>query len=127
VAELGGEGCVAAIKRAIAEALARRGLDAAALDPWFFPSAETYGALLETGGFEVRTIALFPRPTPLPGDVSAWLDTFAQPFLTPLPAAERHAAVDEIRERLRPELFDPERGWSADYVRLRFSAVTRRG
>jgi trans-aconitate methyltransferase len=125
VAELGGAGCVAAIRAALAAALGRRGLDAAALDPWFFPSAEAYAALLEEGGFGVRTIALFPRPTPLPGDVSAWLETFAQPFLAPCAPDERAAVVAEVREALRPALFDPERGWTADYVRLRFAAARR--
>jgi SAM-dependent methyltransferase len=126
VAELGGAGCVAAIRAAIGEALARRGLDAAALDPWFFPTAEAYGALLAAGGFHVETLSLFPRPTPLPGDVAAWLLTFAQPFLAPLPAGERPAAAAEIGEALRPKLFDPVAGWSADYVRLRFAATKRR-
>jgi SAM-dependent methyltransferase len=125
VAELGGEGCVAAIRTALGAALARRGLDAAALDPWFFPSAEAYAALLEQGGFALRSVALFPRPTPLPGDVSAWLETFAQPFLAPCPPSERAAVVAEVREALRPALFDPERGWTADYVRLRFAAARR--
>jgi hypothetical protein len=30
--------------------------------------------------------------------------------------------VSEVREALRPSLFDAERGWTADYVRLRFAA-----
>lgn len=127
VAELGGAGCVARIRAAIGEALARRGLDAARLDPWFFPSAGEYRALLEAGGFEVERLQLFERPTPLPGDVTAWLETFAGPFLGALPPAERAGALAEIRERLRPELFDPARGWTADYVRLRFAATRREG
>ena len=122
VAELGGAGCVAAIRAALGASLARRGIDAAGLDPWFFPSAEAYTELLVCGGFSVRSIALFPRPTPLPGDVSAWLETFAQPFLAPLAAPERAAVVADVREALRPALFDAERGWTADYVRLRFAA-----
>jgi SAM-dependent methyltransferase len=122
VAEMGGEGCVAKIRAAIGAALARRGVDASAHDPWFFPTAEAYAALLERGGFRVREIALFPRPTPLPGDVSGWLETFAQPFFAALSPEEREAAVAEIRERLRLALFDAERGWTADYVRLRFAA-----
>jgi SAM-dependent methyltransferase len=125
VAEMGGAGCVAKIRDAIGQAFARRGLAAGPLDPWFFPSAEAYGALLEEGGFTVRSLALFPRPTPLPGDVSGWLETFAEPFLGALPAGERAGAVDEIREILRPQLFDAERGWTADYVRLRFAAERR--
>jgi hypothetical protein len=70
----------------------------------------------------VRTIALFPRPTPLPGDVTAWLETFAQPFLGAVPLGDRHALVQDVRAALEPQLYDPERGWTADYVRLRFSA-----
>jgi SAM-dependent methyltransferase len=127
VAELGGAGCVAKIRAAIGVALARRGVEAERLDPWFFPSAERYGALLEAGGFTVGSLVLFPRPTALPGDVSGWLETFAEPFLGALPAAERADAVVEIRELLRPQLFDSERGWSADYVRLRFAATRREG
>jgi SAM-dependent methyltransferase len=123
VAELGGAGCIASIRAAIGEALARRGVDADALDPWFFPGDGQYRSLLEAGGFAVRSIALFPRPTPLPGDVTGWLETFAQPFLGSLPEGERAAAAGEIRELLRPRLFDPSRGWTADYVRLRFAAV----
>jgi trans-aconitate methyltransferase len=123
VAELGGAGCVAAIRAALGEALAPRGLDAAALDPWFFPSVEAYGDLLSRGGFAVESIALFPRPTPLPGDVVDWLETFAQPFLAPLAPEARRPLLEDVRERLRPALYDPARGWVADYVRLRFRAA----
>jgi SAM-dependent methyltransferase len=122
VAEMGGAGCVAKIRAAIGAALAARGADAERADPWFFPTPDVYGALLARGGFAVRSIALIPRPTPLPGDVSGWLETFAQPFLAALPAEQRAEAVAEIRERLRPQLYDQGRGWSADYVRLRFAA-----
>jgi SAM-dependent methyltransferase len=125
VGELGGAGCVAAVRGALGHALARRGLDAAALDPWFFPSDQRYARLLADGGFEVESIALFPRPTPLPGDVSGWLETFAEAFLGPLAPAERAAAIEEVRAELRPRLFDPQRGWVVDYVRLRFRARRR--
>jgi SAM-dependent methyltransferase len=123
VGEFGGDGCVARIRAALRAALAPHGLDGAALDPWFFPTAEVYADLLARGGFAVESIALFPRPTPLPGDVADWLETFAQPFLAPLPSEARRPVLEDVRERLRPALYDPERGWTADYVRLRFRAV----
>jgi len=123
VAELGGAGCVAAIRAALAEALAARGIDAAALDPWFFPTAEDYRARLEREGFDVRSLELFPRPTPLPGDVAGWLETFAQTYLGAVPEAERGALIDEVRDRLRPRIWSAGSGWVADYVRLRFAAV----
>jgi SAM-dependent methyltransferase len=123
VAELGGHGCVDQIRRAMHAALRARGVDPDAHDPWYFPTEADYRARLEKGGFEVRSIVLFARPTPLPGDVSGWLETFAQPFLAGVPEGERAAVVDEVRERLRPALCDAEGRWTADYTRLRVLAV----
>jgi hypothetical protein len=104
------------------DAANRRGLDGAALDPWFFPAEAAYRALLEAHGFTVSTMALFPRPTPLPGDITDWLETFAQPFLGAVPPADRAGFLQDVRSAVQPALFDPARGWTADYVRLRFDA-----
>jgi SAM-dependent methyltransferase len=123
VAEMGGAGNVAAIRGALAEALDRRGIDGRALDLLFLPTAEEYRSLLETHGFVVRTIALFARPTPLPGELSAWLETFAQASLRAVPVEERPGLIEEVTVALRPRLYDADRGWVADYVRLRFAAV----
>ncbi len=122
VAEMGGAGCVATIRSALGAALTSRGIDAATYDPWFFPTAEDYGARLAAHGFAVDTIALFPRPTPLPGDVTGWLETFAESFLVAVPASERPALLAEVRAALRPHLADAAGHWTADYVRLRFAA-----
>jgi trans-aconitate methyltransferase len=70
VAECGGSGCVATIEKALLEGLARRGVDATAANPWYFPTTEDYGSRLQAHGFHVRFIALIPRPTPLPGDIT---------------------------------------------------------
>jgi SAM-dependent methyltransferase len=125
VGELGGHGCVARIVAALYTALERRGLDGARLNPWYFPTTEDYGARLEAGGFEVSSIALIPRPTPLPGDVTGWLETFAESFTAALPEAHRSAFLGDVRELLRPALCDATGHWSADYVRLRFAAKAR--
>jgi len=121
VAELGGAGCVEGIRSALHEGLRRRGIDARARDPWFFPSEERYRELLTQHGFVVDSLELFSRPTPLPGDIAGWLETFAEPFLGDLEAADREACVDEVREALRPTHYEPKAGWVADYVRLRFA------
>jgi SAM-dependent methyltransferase len=123
VGEFGGAGCVATIVRGLEAELRRRGIDAAAWNPWYFPTDTEYRRRLEAGGFVVRSIALFPRPTPLPGDVTGWLDTFARSFTAALPAAERAGFIAEVRDRLRPDLCDAEGHWTADYVRLRFAAT----
>jgi trans-aconitate methyltransferase len=121
VGELGGQGCVARIVGALEAALARRG--AAPVEPWFFPSVEEYRRRLEARGFRVDSAELIPRPTPLPGDIADWLETFAERFLLAVGPGERRAVLEEVREELRPDLYDAEAGWTADYVRLRFAAT----
>jgi len=123
VAEFGGHGCVAKIKKALVGALDRRGLNGEAAVPWYFPTVEEYSALLKKIGFSVASIALIPRPTPLPGDVTGWLETFGESFTDCLPPAERPAYIAEVCEALHPELSDSEGKWTADYVRLRFAAL----
>lgn len=122
VAELGGFGCVNAVVGALTIALAKRGIDAASVNPWYFPTVEDYRERLTRCGFTVDYIALIPRPTPLPGDISGWLETFCESFTTALEPAARPPFVDEVRELLRPTLCDADGNWSADYVRLRFAA-----
>jgi SAM-dependent methyltransferase len=121
VAEFGGYGNVATIIAAIESALASRGMTVAS--PWFFPRPEEYKDLLEVIGFEVNTIVLIPRPTPLPGDMSGWLETFAQPYTAALPANQTGGFISEVVEDLRPMLCGAGGNWRADYVRLRFFAT----
>jgi trans-aconitate methyltransferase len=122
VAEFGGYGCVEKIKLALVAALNRRGYKGDAAIPWYFPSVEEYRQRLEARGFKINSIALIPRPTPLPGDITGWLETFAESFIKVLPEEERLSFLEEVREALRPELCDFDGVWIADYVRLRFAA-----
>ncbi len=122
VAEMGGHGCVQTLVSALVEELDRRGYDGRAANPWYFPTAEDYGGRLAAAGFDVRYIALIPRPTPLPGDVKGWLTTFCGCFSAVLPEGERMDFLDRVRELIKPALCDAHGKWSADYVRLRFAA-----
>ena len=123
VGELGGDGCVANIKSALYDALGRRGVDGDTVNPWFFPTGEDYQSRLEAAGFKVTSMRLFPRPTPLPTDITGWLETFAESFTSALPGSQRSSFIEEVRELLRPSLCDADGNWTADYVRLRFSAM----
>ncbi len=126
VGEMGGEGGVARIREALGQALAKRGHDIEALNPWYFPSAEEYRGKLERAGFVVDPIFVFPRPTPLPGEMIGWLETFAQSFTAPLDPDERPVFLAEVQEALRPHLCDANGKWTADYARLRFRAIKPR-
>ena len=111
------------IRTALVQALDRRGIDGEARVPWYFPTPGDYATRLERAGFRVDSIALIPRPTPLPGDVIDWLETFAQSFLQGLPAVARAEYLQEVRAVLEPQLRDSTGTWVADYVRLRFAAT----
>jgi trans-aconitate methyltransferase len=120
VAEFGGYGNVSTIITAIEAVLFSRGITIA--NPWYFPLPDEYRELLQAVGFSVDRLALIPRPTPLPHDMSGWLETFAQPYISALPTAETHGFISEVVDALRPVLCDSNGTWHADYVRLRFSA-----
>ena len=125
VGEFGGAGNVAAIRDALSQALEARDIDVAAVDPWYFPTADQYRQRLTRCGFSVDSIRTFPRPTALSGDIAQWLEIFAQPFLGAVPAAERPALLSDIRARLAPVLLTGNGVWVVDYVRLRFAATRR--
>jgi SAM-dependent methyltransferase len=120
--ECGGHGNVEIILGALKAALRERGLDSDRVNPWYFATVEEYDALFEQFGLVRDSIVLFPRPTPLPGTLNDWLETFAQSFLNTVPAADRAALLDDVSARCAPVLRDADGKWTADYVRLRFAA-----
>jgi SAM-dependent methyltransferase len=122
VGEFGGHGNVATITVALVAVLAARGADGIGAIPWYFPTAEAYAGKLQSHGFVVDRIELIPRPTPLPTDMAGWLETFADPFFSRLPAGQRAAARADALALLAPCLRDERGRWTADYVRLRFAA-----
>jgi trans-aconitate methyltransferase len=123
VGEFGGRGCVHAVRTALVASLVKRGIDGESLVPWYFPSPAEYATHLENAGFRVDSIALFPRPTPLPGDILGWLETFGQSFTGALPVDERRGYLEEVKRALLPLLRDSQGTWVVDYWRLRFAAT----
>jgi trans-aconitate methyltransferase len=123
IAECGGHGCVHKIRTALVQALERRGLDGESRVPWYFPTPGDYATRLENGGFRVDSIALIPRPTPLPGDVIGFLETFGHSFVQGFSGEELTEYLQEVRTILGPQLRNSQGIWIADYVRLRFEAT----
>jgi trans-aconitate methyltransferase len=123
VAECGGYGCIDKIRTALVQALDRRGVDGETHVPWYYPTPEDYTTRLERAGFRVDSIVLIPRPTPLPGDIIPFIETFGQSFLNALPAEARPAYLQEVHAVLEPQLRNTDGIWIADYTRLRFAAT----
>ena len=122
VAEFGGHGNVAVIVTAMRATARRIGGEPALAGPWFFPTPEVYGEMLEKAGFEVRRIGLFPRPTPLKSGMKEWLKLFRRPFFEQY-GVRMDEVLEEVAELLRPTLCDAHGNWTADYVRLRVEAA----
>jgi trans-aconitate methyltransferase len=123
VAEMGGHGNIAAIHVALSAVLRQWGLDAEALEHNYFPTPSRYTEQLQAAGFIVDQIFLIPRPTPLPqSGMRGWLETFRRGLLDQLPPEHREATIEQAVALLKPVLCAENGAWTADYVRLRFSA-----
>jgi trans-aconitate methyltransferase len=126
VAEFGGKGNVQIIVQTISDVLrVDYGMNAAKLNPWYFPSIAEYSTLLEQQGFRVTYAAHFDRPTKIVDNeqgLQHWLKAFADHFFTALSEAERHDACSRIAVKARNELFH-DGSWYADYKRLRVMAI----
>ncbi|MFZ4689151.1 MAG: class I SAM-dependent methyltransferase [Polymorphobacter sp.] len=124
VGEFGGHGNIAAIRVAVRSVLATRGYRVEPQETSYYPTAESFRAVLEAAGFVVDACAIIPRPTPLPSGMSAWLNTFRGGFIDSagVPPEKRAQVIEDVRALLRPVLADDAGNWVADYVRIRFSA-----
>jgi hypothetical protein len=123
---MGGHGCVAAINLALIVGLEKRGIkNAARVCLWYFSTVDDYVGRLERAGFVTESVQLIPRPTPLPAGMRGWLETFANPFCAALPEDQRGDYLDEATKMLSSVLCDETGRWTADYMRLRFTAHKR--
>lgn len=125
VGEFGGFANIAAIRTALRAVLAAHGHSVLPTETSYYRRAEAFRAVLESGGFTVRSCAIIPRPTPLPATgMAGWLETFRGGFIDAagVPADARAAVIAETVDLLRPALCDEAGNWIADYVRIRFAA-----
>lgn len=124
VVEMAREGNINRIRNELFRALNEAGYPPETLDPWFFPSAESYGKRLTERGFSLRTMDRFEHSAVLDGDEGfhLWLTVFCQRILMVLDQAERKDLAETVKERLRDDRFDGK-SWRLNYRRLRFVAV----
>jgi SAM-dependent methyltransferase len=123
VAEMGGHGNIAAIRVGLMAVLARHGHADAEEGVNYYPTPEAYRPRLSRHGFNVEQIVLIPRPTPLAeSGMEGWLRTFRRGVIEGLPEDLQDTVVRETVALLGPALRDESGAWTADYVRLRFTA-----
>ena len=123
VGEMGGEGNLATLRRALRDILTERGYQMPEQDPAWYASVDTFTRLYCIAGFcEVRA-ELIERPTPLPGGVADWVKTFRAGVMdvAMVPEWERDDVADAVQARVAPALRQADGTFCADYMRLRFS------
>ena len=123
VGEMGGEGNVRSIWSALNEELAARGHALPDRHPHWYASIEDFTATYGAAGFVEIEAQLIPRPTPLPTGITGWIRTFRAGLFDAarIGEAEQRAIAAAVERRLEPVLRQPDGGWLADYVRLRFT------
>ena len=126
IAEFGGFGNAETVVAAMKQVFATHPDFGTFENPWFFPADTDYRTLLESKGFRVEYIELIPRHTPV-NDLADWLEVFANGVVSHLSPAQRERFKAEVRSLTAPTLFDPQKGWYVDYVRLRVKAVVPNG
>ena len=105
-------------------ALDSHGLDHVLIDQNWFPSIAQESGLLEAAGFEVTSMTLFDRPTPLaPGSTPAdWCAHFRARTWEQVPRDLKDRLRFTINDLAAPHLLT-DQGWCVDYRRLRFVAI----
>jgi SAM-dependent methyltransferase len=123
VGEMGGEGNLATLRRALRDELTGRGYEMPAQDPAWYASVEEFTRLYCVAGFSAIRAELIARPTPLPGGIADWVKTFRAGLLdmAMVPEWERDDLALAVEARVAPALRQPDGTFCADYVRLRFS------
>jgi SAM-dependent methyltransferase len=125
VAEMGGWGNIAAMDASLREALRDVGHGDVDVPTNYFPTIGEQAVALESAGFRVRSMAWFPRPTPLaPGTTAAdWTRHFRAMVWERVPESAHASLADAVDGYARQRGLAHDDGWVADYCRLRFVAV----
>jgi trans-aconitate methyltransferase len=125
ICEFGAKGNIHRIQSAYANAAAKLGKPYES--SFYFPSAEEYGALLQSFGFVVEHLVEFDRPTKLSGGEKGlynWIWQFFAGDLGRFSQTEQETLLFEVEFELKGSLWDGDQ-WVADYRRIQ--AVAKRG
>ena len=123
IAEMGGAGNVAIITDIFRQALDDHNLNHLVIEQNWFPTIGQQASALEVAGFEVSSMKLVDRPTPLPSGTTPadWCAHFRASTWGQIPPTlqeQVHASINTSAAHL---LLNGG-GWWVDYRRLRFIA-----
>jgi trans-aconitate methyltransferase len=123
VVELGGKGNIAAITRAVREAIWEV-LQVEVDYGRYYPSVSEYSSLVERHGRLVRSVVLFDRPTEIEAGgqgLRNWIAMFDQGVMSHVPDDKKEQVIRKVEDKTRCILF-VDGYWFADYRRLRMVA-----
>lgn len=112
--EMGGEGNLARLRRALDDVLVERGFGPPTFAANWYPTPEEFTAVYENAGFRDIEARLIERPTELEHGVAAWVTTFRAGWLdrAGVSHGERQSIAEAVAGRVGTNV--------ADYIRLRF-------
>lgn len=123
VGEMGGEGNLSLLRRAIRDELVERGYPVPAEDPQWYASPAAFREVYAAAGFTAIEANLIERPTPLPEGIAGWVKTFRTGWMDVAGVApdDRDDIAAAIERRLADDLRREDGSYYADYIRLRFT------
>lgn len=89
--------------------------------PFYFPTVESYSAVLKKAGFNIQKVYDYDRPTPLSDGkygLRKWMTQFFSNNLSSYNNLEQENILKKVESLLENQLFDGEK-WVADYRRIR--------
>ena len=122
VAEFGGYNNIHTIVEAINEVFISNPSYGTFNNPWYFPTIQEYKSILQQNGFEVKSISLKNRATPV-DDILNWLKIFANGIISHLSLKEQEVFIEEVKKICEHKLYSKEKAWILDYVRIRIEAI----
>lgn len=122
VGEFGGHGNIDAVVQAMQATFDSHPDFGVFENPWFFPTARHYRALLSEHGFRVQSCRLHRRPTSIDGAMKDWLQVFTAGITQHLTPAQSNIFYQAMESRLASRIDSNSGKLTLDYMRLRFQA-----
>jgi len=123
VAEFGEHDNLLNIRRVLKQVHAESELFGEYREPCFNPTAAFYKAALEKAGFKLMQIERFERPTPLGEGAIEWFKMYTSGLIKDFDQKTLDLYIIKTMALLKQNHVFEGDSWTADFVRLRFSAL----